>query len=346
MSNKMRKLRFLAVMLLSLFLWQSTEIMAAPFAASATVNGKTVNYSYEFTESGGDVTFSITITSITDGGGTSSIVGLVNPTFYDGNGTELQVGGGDINIGSPNTYTWSSQTAGTELSIRAHYLYFEGNFDLPGTGTFNYTVQGGGGSVITAPTDVPTVKAVGKDGIKEVKALYNQGTRNGFTFDPWSDGNSTQKTREAIGDNTIDLFSNFSNYGSNFDEAVNVADWDILHVDIFPITEMGTVAIMPIKSPGSGKGQQFTVTPGQWNSLEIDLKALGLDGLGITSFDQLMFGGEVSNGGLKMEDADGDQKFYVGNIYLYSLETPIPTSVKLYIKGETVSGINMRATWK
>ena len=69
MSNKMRKLRFLAVMLLSLFLWQSTEIMAAPFAASATVNGKTVNYSYEFTESGGDVTFSITITSITDGGG-------------------------------------------------------------------------------------------------------------------------------------------------------------------------------------------------------------------------------------------------------------------------------------
>ena len=64
----MRKLRFLAVMLLSLLLWQSTEIMAAPTAASATVGDKTVNYSYEFTESGGDVTFSITITSITDGG--------------------------------------------------------------------------------------------------------------------------------------------------------------------------------------------------------------------------------------------------------------------------------------
>ena len=64
----MRKLRFLAVMLLSLFLWQSTEIRAAATEASATVNGKTVNYSYEFTESGGDVTFSITITSITDGG--------------------------------------------------------------------------------------------------------------------------------------------------------------------------------------------------------------------------------------------------------------------------------------
>ena len=81
----MRKLRFLAVMLLSLFLWQSTEIMAAPTAASATVDGKTVNYSYEFTESGGDVTFSITITSIKDGNGDdATITGLVNPTFYDG----------------------------------------------------------------------------------------------------------------------------------------------------------------------------------------------------------------------------------------------------------------------
>ena len=67
----MRRLRFLAVMLLSLFLWQSTEIRAAATEASATVNGKTVNYSYEFTESGGDVTFSITITSIKDGNGFS-----------------------------------------------------------------------------------------------------------------------------------------------------------------------------------------------------------------------------------------------------------------------------------
>lgn len=334
----MRKLRFLAVMLLSLFLWQSTEIRAAATEASATVNGKTVNYSYEFTESGGDVTFSITITSITDGGGTSSIVGLVNPTFYDGSDVMLQDGGGAITIGSPNTFTWTQKNAGDVLSIRAYYPNGEQAFNLPGTGTFNYTVQGGGGSAITAPTDVPTVKAVGKDGIKEVKALYNQGIPNGFTFDPWSTANNTQKTREAIGNNTIDLFSNFSNYGSNFDEAVNVADWDILHVDIFPMTEMGTVAVMPIKDGTGGKGQEFNVTPGQWNSLEINLNDLGLT---TETFDQLMFSGTVTNGGADVVDADGEQKFYVGNIYLYSLETPIPTSVKLYIKGETVSGINM-----
>lgn len=343
----MRKLRFLAVMLLSLLLWQSTEIMAAPTVASATVDGKTVNYSYEFTESGGDVTFSITITSIKDGkGDDATIKGLVSPAFFVGGETDPQNSSGSGNIvGNARTYTWTGKTAGTELTISAHYAYTGASFDLPGTGTFNYTVQGGGGSAITAPTDVPTVKAVGKDGIKEVKALYNQGTPNGFKFDPWSIANNTQKTREAVGNNTIDLFSDFSYYGSDFDEAVNVADWDILHVDIFPMTEMGTVAVMPIKDGTGegtgGKGQKFTVTPGQWNSLEIDLKALGLDGLGITSFDQLMFGRSLENDDKGMVDADGQQKFYVGNIYLYSLETPIPTSVKLYIKGETVSGINM-----
>lgn len=334
----MRKLRFLAVMLLSLLLWQTTEIMAAPTAASATVGDKTVNYSYEFTESGGDVTFSITITSITDGGGASSIAGLVNPTFYDGNEAQLQGGGGDITIGSPNTYTWSSQTAGTELSIRAFYPYSGGSFDLPDTGTFNYTVQGGGGSAITAPTDVPAVKSVGTDGITAVRALYNQGTPGyGFAFDDW--GSSTIKSSATVDSKAIDLFNNFTFYGSNY-TAFDATGWEKLVVDIYPMDNVNTVAIMPIKQGTGGKGQQFTVTPGQWNSLELDMATLAAAGLDITGINQIMIGGSLDGDG-EMVHASGNGALYVGNIYLYSLETPIPTSVKLYIKGETVSGINM-----
>ncbi len=142
----MRKLRFLAVMLLSLLLWQSTEIMAAPTVASATVDGKTVNYSYEFTESGGDVTFSITITSIKDGNGDDATInGLVNPAFFVGGETDPQNSSGSGNIvGNARTYTWTGKTAGTELTISAHYAYTGASFYLPGTGTFNYTVQGSG----------------------------------------------------------------------------------------------------------------------------------------------------------------------------------------------------------
>lgn len=151
----MRKLRFLAVMLLSLFLWQSTEIMAAPTAASATVGDKTVNYSYEFTESGGDVTFSITITSIKDGNGNNATIdGLVDPAFFVGGETGPQNSSGSGNIvGTARTYTWTGKTAETELTISAHYAYTGASFDLPGTGTFSYTVQGSGST--TPDTEAP-----------------------------------------------------------------------------------------------------------------------------------------------------------------------------------------------
>ena len=176
----MRRLRFLAVMLLSLFLWQSTEIRAAATVASATVNGKTVNYSYEFTESGGDVTFSITITSIKDGNGNgATITGLVNPTFYDGSNNMLKDGGGAINIDSPNTFTWTQKSAGDVLSIRAFYPNGEEDFYLPGTGTFNYTVQGGGS---TTPVNLAlgkTAKASSVTGENTANAATdgNGGTR-------------------------------------------------------------------------------------------------------------------------------------------------------------------------
>ena len=326
-------------MLLSLFLWQSTEIMAAPTAASATVNGKTVNYSYEFTESGGDVTFSITITSIKDGNGDdATITGLVNPTFYDGSNNMLKDGGGAITIGSPNTFTWTQKNAEDVLSIRANYPNGEQAFNLPGTGTFNYTVQGGGGSAITAPTDVPAVKTVGTDGITAVRALYNQGTPGyGFAFDDW--GSSTIKSSATVDSKAIDLFNNFTFYGSNY-TAFDATGWEKLVVDIYPMDNVNTVAIMPIKQGTGGKGQQFTVTPGQWNSLELDMATLAAAGLDITGINQIMIGGSLDGDG-EMVHASGNGALYVGNIYLYSLETPIPTSVKLYIKGETVSGINM-----
>ena len=326
-------------MLLSLFLWQSTEIIAAPTAASATVDGKTVNYSYEFTESGGDVTFSITITSIKDGNGDdATITGLVNPTFYDGSNNMLKDGGGAITIGSPNTFTWTQKNAEDVLSIRANYPNGEQAFNLPGTGTFNYTVQGGGGSAITAPTDVPAVKTVGTDGITAVRALYNQGTPGyGFAFDDW--GSSTIKSSATVDSKAIDLFNNFTFYGSNY-TAFDATGWEKLVVDIYPMDNVNTVAIMPIKQGTGGKGQQFTVTPGQWNSLELDMATLAAAGLDITGINQIMIGGSLDGDG-EMVHASGNGALYVGNIYLYSLETPIPTSVKLYIKGETVSGINM-----
>lgn len=333
----MRKLRFLAVMLLSLFLCQSTEIMAAPTAASATVNGKTVNYSYEFTESGGDVTFSITITSIKDGSGNdASITGLVNPTFYDGSNNMLKDGGGAININSPNTFTWTQKNAGDVLSIRAYYPNGEQNFYLPDTGTFNYTVQGGGGSAITAPTDVPAVKTVGTDDITAVRALYDQGTKqNGFDFANWN--GHTDPTAATVDGKTISLFSNFNYFGGEY-TGFDATQWDKLVIDIYPMTSMNGVQIFPINAGKPEYNQSFNPIVGQWNTLEVDLQELKTSGLDITNLNQL-----------KVGNASGAE-FYVGNIYFFRKETvsdteaPVMTTATVSNIGTTTATLTVSAT--
>ncbi len=405
-------------MLLSLFLWQSTEIIAAPTAASATVGGKTVNRSNEFTESGGNVTFPTT--SIANGGGiSSSVAELVNPKPLEGNGKWFQNLGStstpsvnlalnkpvksssDENDGKKASYAvdgntgtaWSSawtdvasfqvdlitrktfdkiviqwETAysksftiqagnnvdangdlvdGTVIATvtgqtidnannyrqtisvaqtTARYIRF--NSSLRGTGYGNsfYEFEVYADQCTTAldPTDVPAVKSVGTDGITAVKALYGQGTaQNGFAFADW--GSSTIKSSATVDSKAIDLFNNFTFYGSSY-TAFDATLWEKLHVDIYPMDGVSTVAIMPIKEGTGGKGQQFTVTPGQWNSLELDMATLAAAGLDRNGINQIKIGGSL-NGDGEMVNANGNGAIYVGNIYYYTTAILPPTTI-------------------
>lgn len=101
------------------------------------------------------------------------------------------------------------------------------------------------------------------------------------------------------------------------------------------MTNMSTAAFQPLTEGAIGKGQQFTVTPGQWNSLELDLQALATRGLNLTTFNQIMFAGGMTlvDNTAQSDDpvhADGHQSFYVGNIYFYSTQSDVysgPTDV-------------------
>lgn len=126
------------------------NVKAATTGSVVTADGKTVNYSYEFTESGSNVTFSITITSIKDGDNDATIDGLVNPAFFDGNNHLLANRTGTFAVGTASTYTWENLPADTVLQIRANYAYANGGeFDItPDT----YTV--GGGSTPSSPTNL------------------------------------------------------------------------------------------------------------------------------------------------------------------------------------------------
>ncbi len=141
-----------------------------------TPDGKTVNYSYEFTESGSNVTFSITITSIKNGDNDATIDGLVNPAFFNGNDQLLADRSGAFAVGSASTYTWENQTAGTVLQIRANYAYANaGEFNIP---LASYTVVGG--STPSSPTNLAlngTTKATSGDASKAVDGGATGGSR-------------------------------------------------------------------------------------------------------------------------------------------------------------------------
>ena len=138
----MRKLRFLAVMLLSLFLWQSTEIRAAATEASVNVTQndveKTFTYWYEFTQTGSDVTFTFywqKATSITDL--------QLNQVYEDTNG-EANITANCQQTSDETyyyvSYTWSNKSVGNILKIRPYLVGASGVVIQP---RLEYTVTSG-----------------------------------------------------------------------------------------------------------------------------------------------------------------------------------------------------------
>lgn len=138
----MRKLRFLAVMLLSLLLWQTTEIRAAATEASVNVTQndveKTFTYWYEFTQTGSDVTFTFywqKATSITDL--------QLNQVYEDTNG-EANITANCQQTSDETyyyvSYTWSNKSVGNILKIRPYLVGASGVVIQP---RLEYTVTSG-----------------------------------------------------------------------------------------------------------------------------------------------------------------------------------------------------------
>ena len=271
---------------------------------------------------------SLAATSLTISGATSKQVGQTEQFTYTATNSSSQPV-------TPGIITWTSSnpTVGT--------ISASGLFTPLSAGTTTITASAGGvvsNSVTvtvtySAPTSVPAIKTVGTDGITAVRALYDQGTKqNGFDFAQWE--SATTNTTETIDGHTINLLGDFNWYGSNF-TSFDATKWDKLHIDIYPMSNMSTAGIQIITEGAIGKGLQLNVTPGQWNSLELDLQALATRGLNLTTFNQIMFASGMNlvddtNNSDNPVHAEGNQSFYVGNIYFYSTQSDVysvPTDV-------------------
>lgn len=277
-------------------------------------------YGYSFYEFEVYNDASLAATSLTISGATSKQVGQTEQFTYTAiNSSSQPVTPGII------TWTSSNPSVGT--------ISESGLFTPLSAGTTTISAVGGVVSnsvtvtvTYSAPTSVPAIKTVGTDGITAVRALYDQGTKqNGFDFAQWE--SATTNTTETIDGHTINLLGDFNWYGSNF-ASFDATKWDKLHIDIYPMSNMSTAGIQIITEGAIGKGLQLNVTPGQWNSLELDLQALATRGLNLTTFNQIMFAGGMTlvDNTAQSDDpvhAEGNQSFYVGNIYFYSTQSDV-----------------------
>jgi len=286
-------------------------------------NGKErgTEYGYSFYEFEVYNDASLAATSLTISGATSKQVGQTEQFTYTATNSSSQPV-------TPGIITWTSSNPSVGTISES------GLFTPLSAGTTTITASTGGvvsNSVTvtvtySAPTSVPAIKTVGTDGITAVRALYDQGTKqNGFDFAQWE--SATTNTTETIDGHTINLLGDFDWYGSNF-TSFDATKWDKLHIDIYPMSNMSTAGIQIITEGAIGKGLQLNVTPGQWNSLELDLQALATRGLNLTTFNQIMFasGMTLVDNTAQSDDpvhADGNQSFYVGNIYFYSTQSDV-----------------------
>ena len=285
-------------------------------------------YGYSFWEFEVYNDASLAATSLTISGATSTQVGQTEQFTYTATNSSSQAV-------TPGIITWTSSNPSVG-TISASGLFTPLS---AGTTTISATTGGVNSNSVTvtvtysAPTSVPTIKTVGTDGITAVRALYNQGAKqNGFDFAAWN--SSTTNTQKTIDGKAISLLGDFNWYGSNF-TSFDATKWDKLHIDIYPMSNMSTAGIQIITEGAIGKGLQLNVTPGQWNSLELDLQALATRGLNLTTFNQIMFAGGMTlvDNTAQSDDpvhAEGNQSFYVGNIYFYSTQSDVysgPTDV-------------------
>lgn len=272
----------------------------APVLNTATVNATALGVS--FTLKATDETASVISYTITDGTNVYNTSGA--------NGTEI-------------TYTVYGMTAATHSNVIV--VANDGHNDSETTTLTDFVVPA-----------IPAIPAITETETYLLWDGNDGGAKNGMGFNDWGGGGNGANI--TINENAAYQISNFRWYGSQFTE-LDATPYDFLELDIFPSVETTTLAIVPIntKVEGTGnqneKGQQFSVTPGEWNKLKINIADFIAENLTtMTKLFQIKFVSKVVNKGDNgatdgFANGNGTECFIVGNIYAYKNATKTVTFV-------------------
>lgn len=164
------------------------------------------------------------------------------------------------------------------------------------------------------PTSIPDLKT----GYGEITELYTKGeNKNGYRWDSW---NSSAVGRDIeIGNDKAFLIEGFTYYGSVFTPVDGTGM--TLHVDVYPLQDID-LGIIPVTNDGVSNvdryGQTFSLKRGEWHELELTLNDFK-DNLSLKDLYQIKYVKQASIDGTGgVVEADGDNSFYIGNVYLYN----------------------------
>lgn len=226
--------------------------------------GKTLNYSWAFTQTGADVTVTFECTNKSD------IVGIVDG-FVIADGAEIQGEGGAFTL----TYTWTGCTEGQVVKAKHKWMFAGGDFMTP---EYSYTVK-----AIEPVETLPTIPTEPTANAENVLAVYSAtyGKAELTTTNPgWggykdATGNDLYASFEYLelteGENTHKVV-HVTGTGINSRTAGDVAasGYTQLYAAIWPTTATSGVAFQD-----NGYNDRIALgelVPGQWNYVELPVK--------------------------------------------------------------------------
>lgn len=160
---------------------------------------------------------------------------------------------------------------------------------------------------VKADLPVPTSVPVPTQDANDVKSLFSKSYEAATTFNIGGWGQSTKSEIVEIAGTPVYKLSNFNYVGWEFANHIDVSDCNRVHVDVFPTTGK-YMGFTPI-SPGNELTKGCDLTPGEWNSLDVDLNYF--EKVVMTDLFQFKFDG-----------GNGDP-YYIGNVYFYRNGTSV-----------------------
>lgn len=222
-----------------------------------------------------------------------------------------------------------------ESSVPAVGTVADGVFTALAAGTTTISATVGGKeatvdiTVCAAPADVPAISTTGTI----TKIYTSDESAPAYGWDNW--GAATKGEGVVINGKNAFMMSDFTYYGSQF-TSMNVSATTKLHLDVYGLTA-GKLTIVPINTGEIEKGTEFTLTVGEWNSLDITMdKIIGTDGVSMTKFFQVKYVGSIAAKGGKgatdgFENGNGNA-FIIGNVYLVTEEATEDTEAPVMTK--------------